>query len=156
MLSGSAIRYRRELKPFQAFRLESCILGWRGTSFIMQHRFVVKGKDGEDQTAALALVRGGLYDKKRRLFVGAERLAQAVGYEGDSPNSRPTSKRFSRWKTACGGDNLAPIQQPLQLRLPHGGRFLAVERAEKLALGVHQINRGGVVHRVARGVSTLR
>lgn len=85
MLSGSAIRYRRELRPFQAFRLESSILCWRGTSFVMQHRFVIKGKDGQDQTAAIALVRGGLYDKKRRLFVGAERLAQAVGYTGESP-----------------------------------------------------------------------
>ncbi|MGL5445994.1 MAG: thioesterase family protein [Rhabdaerophilum sp.] len=94
MLSGSAIRYRRELKPFQAFRLESSILCWRGTSFVMQHRFVITGKDGHDQTAAIALVRGGLYDKKRRLFVGAERLAQAVGYEGDSPEITPDIEAF--------------------------------------------------------------
>lgn len=94
MLSGSAIRYRRELRTFQSFRLESCILGWRGTSFVMQHRFVIKGKDGQDQTAAIALVRGGLYDKKRRLFVGAERLAQAVGYEGDSPEITPDIEAF--------------------------------------------------------------
>lgn len=94
MLSGSAIRYRRELRPFQAFRLESSILCWRGTSFVMQHRFVIKGKDGQDQTAAIALVRGGLYDKKRRLFVGAERLAQAVGYEGESPEITPDIEAF--------------------------------------------------------------
>jgi acyl-CoA thioesterase FadM len=94
MLSGSAIRYRRELKPFQAFRLESCILCWRGTSFVMQHRFVIAGKDGKDQTAAIALVRGGLYDKKARLFVGAERLAKAVGYEGDSPEITPDIEAF--------------------------------------------------------------
>ncbi|CAN1502807.1 FcbC Predicted thioesterase [Rhabdaerophilaceae bacterium] len=85
MLSGSAIRYRRELKPFQAFRLESCILCWRGTSFVMQHRFVVAGKDGQDLTVAIALVRGGLYDKTSRVFVEAERLARAVGYSGESP-----------------------------------------------------------------------
>jgi acyl-CoA thioesterase FadM len=94
MLSGSAIRYRRELRPFQAFRLESCILCWRGTSFVMQHRFIAKGKDGQDQVAAIALVRGGLYDKKRRLFVGAERLAQAVGYMGESPEITPDIEAF--------------------------------------------------------------
>jgi acyl-CoA thioesterase FadM len=94
MLSGSAIRYRREIKPFQPFRLESSIIAWRGTSFVMQHRFIIQGRDGQDQTAALALVRGGLYDKKRRLFVGAERLAQAVGYQGESPEITPDIEAF--------------------------------------------------------------
>jgi acyl-CoA thioesterase FadM len=94
MLSGSAIRYRREIRPFQPFRLESSIIGWRGSSFVIQHRFVIRGKDGQDQTATLALVRGGLYDKKRRLFVGAERLARAVGYEGGSPEITPDIEAF--------------------------------------------------------------
>lgn len=34
MLSGSAIRYRRELKPFQAFTLESRIVCWRAADYI--------------------------------------------------------------------------------------------------------------------------
>lgn len=85
MLSGAAVRFRRELKPFQPFTLESRIVCWRGTTFVMEHRFVAAGKDGNPTTAAIALVRGGLYDKKGRQFVGAERLARAVGYEGESP-----------------------------------------------------------------------
>ena len=85
MLSGSAIRYRRELRPFQPFTLESRILCWRGTSFVMEHRFLAKDRNGEITTHALAWVRGGLYDKKIRQFVPAERLAQAVGYTGESP-----------------------------------------------------------------------
>ena len=51
----------------------------------MEHRFLAEGKDGEISTAAIALVRGGLYDKKARKFAGAERLAQAAGYMGESP-----------------------------------------------------------------------
>jgi acyl-CoA thioesterase FadM len=85
MLSGSAIRYRRELKPFQPFTLESRIVCWRATSFVMEHRFLAAGKDATTTTVAIALVRGGLYDKKARQFVGAERLARAAGYEGESP-----------------------------------------------------------------------
>ena len=85
MLSDSAIRFRRELTPFQGFTLESRIVCWRATTFVMEHRFVARGKEGAMTTYALALVRGGLYDKKARQFVPAERLAQAVGYRGESP-----------------------------------------------------------------------
>jgi acyl-CoA thioesterase FadM len=93
MLSGAAVRYRRELKPFQRFMLESRIVCWRGTTFVMEHRFVT-GEGDDRQTAAIALVRGGLYDKKNRKFVGAERLARYVGYEGDSPEVEPDVEAF--------------------------------------------------------------
>ena len=85
MLSGSAIRFRRELKPFQSFILESRIVCWRETTFVMEHRFVAERRDGPMTTYAVAVVRGGLYDKKARKFVPAERLAQAVGYHDESP-----------------------------------------------------------------------
>lgn len=94
MLSGSMIRYRREIRPFQRFWLESRILCWRGTSFVMEHRFQIIGKNGEEITAALALVRGGLYDRKIRAFVPADRLAQAVGYFGESPEITPEIEGF--------------------------------------------------------------
>lgn len=85
MLSGSAIRYRRELKPFQAFTLESRIVCWRATTFVMEHRFVTQNAKGETITAAIALVRGGLYDRKKRQFVPAARLVEMAGYIGPSP-----------------------------------------------------------------------
>lgn len=94
MVSGSAIRFRRELKPFQGFTLESRIVCWRATTFVMEHRFVADGKDGLATTYAIALVRGGLYDKKARQFVPAERLAQAVGYMGASPEFTPDIEDF--------------------------------------------------------------
>lgn len=85
MLSGSAIRYRRELRPFQSFTLESRIVCWRATTFVMEHRFITTSSSGEVTTAAVALVRGGLYSRRERQFVPAERLVRLVGYEGDSP-----------------------------------------------------------------------
>lgn len=94
MLSGSAIRYRRELKPFQAFTLESRIVCWRATTFVMEHRFVTIGPGGEPVTAALALVRGGLYSRKERQFVPAERLVRLVGYQGESPDFAPEIEAF--------------------------------------------------------------
>jgi acyl-CoA thioesterase FadM len=85
MLSGSAIRFRYEFRVLQAFTLESRIVCWRDTIFVMEHRFVSRGRDGARTTYAIALMRGGLYDRKARQFVAAERLARAVGYEGASP-----------------------------------------------------------------------
>ncbi len=94
MLSGSAIRYRRELKPFQAFTLESRIICWRATTFVMEHRFVTKNKEGEMTTAAIALVRGGLYAKKQRQFVPAARLMEMAGFSGPSPAFEPEVEAF--------------------------------------------------------------
>ncbi|MFY8115580.1 MAG: thioesterase family protein [Rhabdaerophilum sp.] len=94
MLSGSAIRYRRELKPFQAFTLESRIVCWRATTFVMEHRFITSGPGGEHVTAALALVRGGLYARRERQFVPAERLVRLAGYAGDSPALDPEIEAF--------------------------------------------------------------
>ena len=94
MLSGSAIRYRRELRPFQAFTLESRIVCWRATTFVMEHRFVIAGKDGEPVTAAIALVRGGLYNRKARQFVPASRLVEMAGYTGPSPEFTPDIEAF--------------------------------------------------------------
>lgn len=94
MLSGSAIRYRRELRPFQAFTLESRIVCWRASAFVMEHRFVTRGKDGEAVTAAIALVRGGLYAKRERKFVPAARLMEMAGYTGPSPEIAPEIEAF--------------------------------------------------------------
>lgn len=94
MLSGTAIRYRRELRPFQAFTLESRIVCWRGTAFVMDHRFVTRGPDGEPQTAAIALVRGGLYAKKQRQFVEAARIFALAGYAGPAPAIDPEIEAF--------------------------------------------------------------
>jgi acyl-CoA thioesterase FadM len=93
MLSGTAIRYRREIRPFQRFTLQSRIVCWRATAFVMEHRYIIE-KDGQEVTAALALVRGGLYDKKNRRFVEAVHLMELAGYTGPSPEITPELEAF--------------------------------------------------------------
>lgn len=93
MLSGTAIRYRREIRPFQRFWLESRIVCWRANAFVMEHRYLIM-KDGQEITAALALVRGGLYDKKNRRFVPAAHLMELAGYTGPSPEFTPEIEAF--------------------------------------------------------------
>lgn len=94
MLSGSLIRFRREIKPFQAFTLESRILAWRDTSFVMEHRFLTQGAGNMPETAAIAWVLGGLYAKRERKFVPASRLVDLVGYSGASPEITPEMEAF--------------------------------------------------------------
>jgi acyl-CoA thioesterase FadM len=93
MLSGTAIRYRREIRPFQRFILQSRIVCWRGTAFVMEHRYIIE-KDGEEHTAALALVRGGLYHKALRQFLPAAHLMELAGYTGPSPEITPEIEAF--------------------------------------------------------------
>lgn len=86
VLSGSIIRYRRELKPFQAFELQSRIVFWNSRNFVMEHRFVTDRK-GHSDVAAVALVRGGLYDRKSRAFIDPAEIFRAIGYESVSPEA---------------------------------------------------------------------
>lgn len=93
MLSGSTVRYRRELKPFQSFRLETRIVFWNERNFVMEHRFLT-GDEGKGNLAAIALVRGGLYDRKARTFVPARVIFREAGYEGPSPDATPEVAAF--------------------------------------------------------------
>lgn len=100
MLSGGAIRFRRELRPFQRYTLESRIVTWRATAFVMEHRFVTKDREGADITAAIALVRGGLYDKRGRKFLPAAHLAEMAGYAGEAPAVTPDVEEFLKLEDA--------------------------------------------------------
>lgn len=86
ILSGSLIRYRREIKPFQPFELLTRIIYWNDRNFVMEHRFIVQ-HHGQDDLAAIALVRGGLYDRKARRFVAPAEIFRLLGYEGPSPDA---------------------------------------------------------------------
>jgi acyl-CoA thioesterase FadM len=100
MLSGAAIRFRRELRPFQPFTLESRIVAWQGTSFVMEHRFIAKDGAGAEITAAIALVRGGLYAKRQRKFLPAAHIAELSGYAGPAPEITPDLAEFLALESA--------------------------------------------------------
>ena len=79
VLTTNIIRFRRELKMFEPFELESGIRYWQNTTFVMEHRIrFVKGKRA-GAIAATALVKGGFYDRKERKFITMERLLQELG-----------------------------------------------------------------------------
>ena len=86
MLSGSIIRYRRELKPFQKFTVETRVVFWNSRNMVMEHKFLINN-DGTEVLAAVALVRGGLYDRNQRMFIDCAEIFRVVGHEGNSPEA---------------------------------------------------------------------
>ena len=82
ILSASKVRFRRELRPFKAFRLETRILWWSATQLIMEQRLISDAPDGDargDVVHASALMLAGLYDRKQRQFVPVSHLFELAG-----------------------------------------------------------------------------
>ncbi|MDJ1157976.1 thioesterase family protein [Chelatococcus sp. SYSU_G07232] len=93
VLSASKVRFRRELRLFQRFRLESRVVWWSDTRFVMEHRLLAGGRAGET-LAAIALVLGGLYDRRERGFVPVARLFGALGRTVEAPSPSPEVAAF--------------------------------------------------------------
>jgi acyl-CoA thioesterase FadM len=85
VVSAGKIRFRRELKPFTAFHLETRVLCWEETFLVIEHRLVSRGRRGDDVTNAVALVKAGLYDRKAKGFVPIGRLMSEMGINIASP-----------------------------------------------------------------------
>lgn len=83
--STIAIRYRREIRLFEPFRLETRLLGWEGTVCVIEHQFVFVKGERVGQVAARALFKGGFYDRKARAFVPMTEVMAAMNYHGASP-----------------------------------------------------------------------
>jgi acyl-CoA thioesterase FadM len=95
VVSAAKIRFRRELTLFKAFRLETRIVAWAETWFVMEHRMLTTASDGSEILSAIALLRAGLYDRRARRFVPVERLFAEAGIPAAvSPEPTPEVAAF--------------------------------------------------------------
>jgi acyl-CoA thioesterase FadM len=92
--SGIQIRFRRELRLFQTFRLETRLLTWEKHLVVMEQRFVITSGPHAGQAAAHALFKGGLYDRAQRRFVEVARLMREIGVHAASPPPSPEVAAF--------------------------------------------------------------
>lgn len=90
------IRFRRELRLFDRFRLETQLLSWESHHVIMQQTFVLETGRHAGQVAAQALFKGGLYDRQARTFVPVEQLMAEIGVSGESPAMAPEVEAFRK------------------------------------------------------------
>ncbi|MGE4373188.1 MAG: acyl-CoA thioesterase [Xanthobacter sp.] len=63
VLAEAQIHYRRSLAPFQRFRLETRIVGWRDHSIFLQQKFIIASGRQAGEVAATATVRGVLLER---------------------------------------------------------------------------------------------
>jgi acyl-CoA thioesterase FadM len=96
VVAAGQIRFRRELKPFRAFTLETRILTWSDSHVVMEHRLISGAKDGSPILNAIALVRAGLYDRKERRFVPMDRLLNEIGLQAEPSEAAPEVEAFLR------------------------------------------------------------
>jgi acyl-CoA thioesterase FadM len=92
--SGIQIRYRRELRLWQSFRIETRLVAWQTHLVVMEQRFVIETGPFAGQTAAIALFKGGLYDRAERRFIEVARLMREAGVNAESPAMTPDVTAF--------------------------------------------------------------
>lgn len=88
------IRFRREIRLFQRFRLESRIIAWETTTVVMEQVFIHDGGKHDGEVAARALFKGGLYDRRERRFIPIARLMGEIGVSAESPALTPEIDAF--------------------------------------------------------------
>lgn len=84
VLDAAIVRYRRELRLFRSFRLETRILAWTGATLLIEQRMISQGTSGE-VLHAVAIQRAGLYDRRAKSYVTIDRLMKEVGVQATSP-----------------------------------------------------------------------
>ena len=92
--SNVLIRYRREMRLLQRFRLETRLLTWDTNNVVMEQVFILEGGPRDGQIAARALFKGGIYDRQRRAFVAIARLMQEIGAQAEAPEATPEVAAF--------------------------------------------------------------
>ncbi|MDR6871454.1 acyl-CoA thioesterase FadM [Bosea sp. BE125] len=94
VVNAGTIRFRRELRLFRPFRLETAILCWSESWLVMQHRVLSRARDGSEIVAAVALVRAALYDRAGKRYVPVATLMAEIGIGATSPEPSPEVAAF--------------------------------------------------------------
>lgn len=94
--SAIVIRFRRELRPFQKFRLETRLACWNKDLVVMEQNFFIVGGARDGQAAARAIFKGGIYDRADKRFISIEQLMALIGVSGESPPASAEIEAFLR------------------------------------------------------------
>lgn len=117
MAAGIHIEFRREIKPFERFRMETRFLGWSGSNALCEHLYYVV-REGEEQLSARALARVGFYSRSEKRFIPGEEIAVLLGGPGQSPEMEQAEAAFLN--TRLTKKNVSPTNVPyLSERMEH-------------------------------------
>lgn len=85
ILRFSSIRFRREIRVFDPFKVESRVLSWEGTNIFIEHKFTLTGGRHAGQVAALMIAKTGLYSRKERSYITCDELLRLRGLDVSPP-----------------------------------------------------------------------
>lgn len=89
LVGGVSMRYRRSLDPFEAYELQTRLLGWDGKWFFLQQRFLKRNGDLAAEGVVRALFRG------REGNVPVAEVLRHMGYEGAAPELPEAVRRWA-------------------------------------------------------------
>lgn len=92
--NAAVIRFRRELRVLDRYRLETRVVGWMEQAVLIEQSFVFAGGDREGQVAARALFKGALYDRKERRYVPVREMMELIEVFSPSPPLAPDLDAF--------------------------------------------------------------
>lgn len=92
--SAVKIRYRRELRLFERFHIDTRIVAWDAQTVVMEQQFIFAAGPKAGQIAAHALFKGGLYDRASKKFVPVAQLMLETGTTTVSPPLTPEVEAF--------------------------------------------------------------
>lgn len=80
VLGASTIRYRIPLFPFQKVTMTTEVKYWDESWFYMEQRFIIQGGKKQGAVAAIALVKGGFFDKgDSKKLLESQKFIDAAG-----------------------------------------------------------------------------
>lgn len=85
VLAALQMRFRLPLKVFQPFDLQTRVLCWDEKWVYMEQRFVIVSGEKSGHVAAIALVKGGFFNRADETMVPTKILLDAVGMNVNSP-----------------------------------------------------------------------
>lgn len=92
--NAALVRFRRELRLFDRYRLETRVRVWSEQAVMIEQVFVFASGAREGQVAARALFKGALYDRKEQRYVPVARLLEVIGVPVPSPEPAPEVDAF--------------------------------------------------------------
>lgn len=95
-VSAETLRFRRSLRLFQRFTLETRVIGWDEKAFLLEQRFLRKSKKGTFDVVAEGIVRVRFI--ANRAAVAAKDFLALIGEENFAPPALP--EWIANWNAA--------------------------------------------------------
>lgn len=100
---AETITFRKSLQLWQAFDIESKVIGWDDQAFYFEQRFVVA-----DEVYTRAIVRARFLKRSRGSVSPAQVLAEAGGWPGEVPVLEPWVVEWAKQTAMPKGSEPAP------------------------------------------------